>query len=103
MPLLNEYQIRMNRYDNRIYIAGGIYGGLRLVSHTKIKYRSEGKKEKLKIPGNYSLQDFKYGVMVRTGYRWINLFATYEVVPFFKEDKGPHLIPVTFGISLISL
>lgn len=103
VPLLNEYQIRVNRYDNRIYVAGGLYGGLRLGSHTKIKYRSEGKKEKLKVPGHYSLQDFKYGVMVRAGYRWINFFATYELVPFFKEDKGPHLIPVTFGVSLISL
>lgn len=101
VPLLAEFQIPVNHYNNRIYISGGMYGGIRLSSHTKIKYRSEGRKEKLKTPGHYSLQDFKYGVMVRAGYRWFNIFATYEVAPFFKEGKGPELNALTFGLTLI--
>mgnify|MGYP004702860929 CR=1 FL=1 len=103
LPLLSEYQIPVNQYNNRIYVSGGFYGGLRIGSHTKIKYRSEGKKEKLKTPGHYSLQDFKYGMMIRAGYRWINVFATYELVPLFKGEKGPRLTPVTVGITLINL
>ncbi len=103
VPLLAEFQIPLNHYNNRIYISGGLYGSFRLNSHTKIKYRSEGIKRKLKTPGHYSLQDFKYGVMVRTGYRWFNVFATYDLVPLFKDEKGPGLTPVTFGVTLISL
>ncbi len=103
VPFLSEFQIPVNHYNNRIYISGGLYGGYRLGSHTKIKYRSEGKKEKLKTPGHYSLQDFKYGVMVRAGYRWFNVFGTCELVPLFKEGKGPVLTPVTFGVTLIGL
>ncbi|SHF78568.1 Outer membrane protein beta-barrel domain-containing protein [Mariniphaga anaerophila] len=102
VPLLAEFQIPVNHYKNRLFISGGAYGGIRIDSHTKIKYRADGKKEKLKTPGHYSLQDFSYGLMIRTGYRWINLFATYDLVPLFKEDKGPELTPVTFGITLIS-
>jgi hypothetical protein len=102
VPLLVEFQIPVNHYKNRLYISGGAFGGIRLGSHTKIKYRLNGKKEKLKTPGHYSLQDFKYGLMVRAGYRWINVFATYELTPFFKENKGPELTPVTFGVTLIS-
>lgn len=102
IPLLAEFQIPLNHYKNRLYFSGGAFGGIRLGSHTKIKYRVEGKKEKLKTPGHYSLQDFRYGLMVRAGYRWVNVFATYELVPFFKENKGPELTPVTFGITLIS-
>lgn len=102
IPLLAEFQIPVNHYKNRLYISGGAFGGIRLGSHTKIKYRVDGKKEKLKTPGHYSLQDFKYGLMVRTGYRWFNVFATYELTPFFKENKGPELTPVTFGITVIS-
>jgi hypothetical protein len=102
VPLLAEVQFPLNHYKNRLYISGGAFGGIRLDSHTKIKYRVEGKKEKLKTPGHYSLQDFNYGLMVRAGYRWVNVFATYELVPFFKENKGPELTPVTFGITLIS-
>jgi hypothetical protein len=103
VPLLAEFQIPVSQYENRVYFSGGLYGGLRLSSHTKIKYRSDRKKEKLKTPGHYYLQDFKYGLMIRAGYRWINVFATYELVPFFRENSGPELTPVTFGITLITL
>ncbi|MDD2380325.1 MAG: hypothetical protein WCY58_01815 [Mariniphaga sp.] len=102
VPLLSEFQIPVNHYKNRIYISGGFYGGLRLSSHTKIKYRIDHKKEKLKTPGHYYLQDFKYGLMMRAGYRSIHLFATYEPVSLFRNSKGPDLTPVTFGITLIS-
>lgn len=102
VPVLAEFQIPVNHYKNRLYISGGGFGGIRLSSHTKIKYRADGKKEKLKTPGHYSLQDFKYGLMVRAGYRWVNVFATYELTPFFKENKGPDLTPVTFGVTVIS-
>jgi hypothetical protein len=101
-PLLCEFQFPLNHYRNRIYISGGVYGAVRLGSHTKVKYRTEGIKQKLKTPGHYSMHDFQYGLMVRTGYRWVNFFATYELVPLFKTDKGPELTPVTFGITIIS-
>lgn len=101
VPLLAEFQIPLDHYKNRIYISGGLYSGIRVGSHTKIKYRSEGKKEKLKTPGHYSLQDIKYGIMMRAGYRWINVFATYDLVPLFQENNGPELTPVTFGVTLL--
>lgn len=101
VPLLAEFQIPVNHYENRLYFSGGVFGAVRLGSHTKIKYRIDGKKEKLKVPGHYSLRDFKYGLMVRAGYRWINVFATYNLVPLFKDDLGPELTPFTFGITLL--
>jgi len=103
VPLLTEFQIPVNHYENRFYFSAGPYLGYRISSHTKIKYRIDGKKEKLKVPGHYSLHDFKYGLMIRTGYRRINLFATCELVPLFKKEKGPELTPVTFGITLLRL
>ena len=99
-PLLTEFQIPLNHYQNRIYISAGLYGNLRLSSHTKIKYRID-RKEKLKKVDHYSLQKFEYGIMIRTGYRWFNIFATYDLRPLFKEDKGPELKPITFGITLL--
>lgn len=100
IPLLVEFQIPIDHYENRIYFSGGIYGSYRLSSHTKIKYREE-RKQKLKTPDHFSLHDFKYGIMIRTGYRGINLFATYEPVPLFKKDLGPKLTPFSFGITLL--
>lgn len=100
IPLLAEFQIPINHYENRLFISAGPFVSFRLSSHTKIKYRSD-RKEKLKVPGHYSIQDLKHGVMIRTGYRWINLFATYDLIPLFKDNKGPEITPFTFGITLI--
>ncbi|MFW6257276.1 MAG: outer membrane beta-barrel protein [Prolixibacteraceae bacterium] len=101
VPLLAEFQIPINHYENRFYIAIGPYASFRLNTHTKIKYRSN-QKEKLKIPGYYSIPDFKYGLIFRTGYRRVNLFATYELVPLFHENKGPVLHPFTVGFTLLN-
>ena len=102
VPILAEFQIPLNNYENRIHLSTGIYGAYRLSSHTKIKYRVDRKKEKLKVPDFLSLNDFKYGIMFRAGYRWINLFASYDLVPLFRKDKGPELTPFTFGFTLVS-
>jgi hypothetical protein len=100
LPLLAEIQIPINNYRNRLYFSSGMYISYRIGSYTTTKYRAE-EKQKLKITDNYSLQNFKYGIMARTGYRWINFFATYELTPFFQEEKGPVLTPLTFGITLL--
>jgi hypothetical protein len=100
VPFLIEYQIPINNYKNRLYFSGGMYFAYRIGSYTKIKYRTDHS-EKLKITGNYALNDFRYGIMFRTGYRWINLFAMYELTPLFEENLGPAMNPVTFGITLL--
>jgi hypothetical protein len=100
LPLLAEIQIPINNYRNRLYFSSGMYFSYRIGSYTTIKYRAE-ERQKLKIISDYSLQNFKYGIMARTGYRWINFFATYELTPFFQKEKGPVLTPLTFGITLL--
>lgn len=102
LPLLLEFQIPINHYDNRMFISAGVMGSFRLSSHTKIKYKEE-EKQKLKVVDDFSLHRFKYSLMVRTGYRWFNVFASYDLVPLFKTDKGPELTPFTFGITLMQL
>jgi hypothetical protein len=101
VPLLAEFQIPINNYKNRYYISAGPYISYRVSSHTKMKYRTV-QKEKLKVPDQYSMYNFKYGMMMRTGYRWINVFASIEFTPLFKENLGPELTPFTFGFTLLS-
>lgn len=100
VPLLAEFQIPVNHFDNRIYISAGFLGSIRVNSHTKIKYRAD-QKEKIKTVDDFSMPRFRYSLMFRTGYRWFNVFATYDLVPLFKKDKGPELTPFTFGITLL--
>lgn len=102
IPLLIEFQIPVSHYANRIYFSAGVTGSKKLESHTKVKYRKDGKREKLKSPGDYSIRDYKVSGTMRIGYRWINLFATYDVVPLFEDRRGPVLHPFSAGIRLIS-
>jgi len=101
-PLLIEFQIPVGHYNNRFYFSTGIIGSLRLDTHTKIKYRADDKRKKLKEPDDYFLRDFRLSGTVRMGYRWINLFASYDLQPFFKDGKGPELYPFSIGVGLIT-
>ena len=102
MPLLAEYQIPVDHYRNRFYVSWGLFGGYRISSNTKIVYRIDRKRENLKTPDHFSLHDFRYGLMLRTGYRWLNLYTMYDLNPIFKKGLGPQLYPFTFGITLLS-
>ena len=102
VPLLLEIQIPINHTNNRMYFSGGLIGSKRMETHTKIKYRKDGKKEKLKSPGDYSINDYNVAATIRMGYRWFNIFASYDLVPLFEDRKGPELYPFSLGIRLIS-
>jgi hypothetical protein len=102
IPLLIEFQIPVSNLANHLYFSAGLIGSKRLETHTKIKYRIDGKREKLKSPGDYSIEDYRVSGTVRFGYRWINLFSTFDLVPFFEEFKGPKCYPFTVGVKLIT-
>lgn len=102
IPLLVEFQVPVRNYANRLYFSAGVTGAKRLETHTKVKYRKDGKREKLKSPGDYSIPDYKIAGTVRIGYRRINLFASYDLVPLFQDLRGPLVYPFSFGIRLIS-
>lgn len=102
VPLLAEFQLPVKHIANRLYFSAGINVARLLSAHTKVKYRSDNKKQKLKTPDDFSLYDFKFGGTFRIGYRWANLFANYDFTPMFEERRGPGLHPFSFGVRLIS-
>ena len=102
VPLLLEFQVPIHHSPNRFYVSTGLVGAKRLEAHTKIKYRKDGHREKLKSPGTYSIRDYKASGTIRVGYRGINLFANYDLVSLFEDRKGPELYPFSLGIRLIS-
>ena len=102
VPLLVEFQIPIEDYGNRFYISTGIVANKRLSTHTKIKYRKNNKKEKLKTPDDFYMHDVRVSAVVRAGYRWVNLFASYDLQPLFQENKGPAVYPFSFGVALFT-
>jgi len=98
-PLLLEIHIPTGR--KYIHLSGGLIGGVKIASNTKIKYEISGQKSKEKDKGDFNLAPLRYGATVRVGYRAIKLFANYYFTPLFSENSGPELYPFSIGLSLI--
>ena len=97
-PLLLEFQIPTG--NKRIHISGGVVGGIKLWSNTKIKYTVAGEKSKEKAKGDYNLTPLRWGFTARVGYRMLNLYANYYMMPLFKEGQGPELYPFSVGLVI---
>ncbi|WP_430816757.1 WG repeat-containing protein [Carboxylicivirga sp. RSCT41] len=100
VPLLMEFQIPTNRHRNSFYFSAGGIGGMRINSYNRIVYDDNEAPHKQKKKGSYNIQKFRYGAMVRMGYRAINLYGTYYFSTLFEENKGPELYPVSVGLSV---
>ena len=99
VPLLMEFQIPAGH--DKIFISGGVIGGLRLGSHTKVVYQKGGNKQKDKVRDDFNLASLRYGLHARVGYKFIKLYATYYPVALFQSDKGPEVYPFNVGIVLL--
>lgn len=97
-PFLLEFQFPAKKPDNRFFVSGGVIGGLRLSSHTKIEQFGN----KTKDHNDFNINPFRYGATFRIGYKDINLFATYYKMALFKGGRGPEMFPFTIGIGLIN-
>ena len=99
IPLLLEVQFPNKKRSKRVHIAAGVVGDLKLGSHTKVVYREDGNRQKDKEKGDFALRPLRYGLTMRTGYKALNLFATYYPQSFFEKGKGPELYPFTIGFT----
>ena len=102
VPLLFEAQ--SNRFTNRnsFHIAGGVSSGLRIGSHSKVKFeKPNGGTEKNKDRSDFDLNPFKLDATVLIGWGSVNLYGNYGLIDMFKVDKGPELRPFSLGIRLV--
>ena len=97
VPLLLEFQIPVNHNEGRLFINGGIIGGVKIGSHTKVKYGDTKDKDR----SGFNINSFNYAATARIGYKDICLFAKYNLTPLFQSGKGPDLTPFTIGISFL--
>ena len=90
IPVLLELNL-----PQRIFIAGGIYGGANINSNTKVKKSGDNIKESM----SYA-RTFYYGLTARVGYDSFYLFANYDLTNFFEDNKGPDVRQATIGIGI---
>jgi hypothetical protein len=96
-PLILETVTPLKYKAKRLTLGAGVIGSLNIGSHTKIK-SSDGKSKERR---NFNINPFKYDLTGRIGFGDLCIFVNYGMTPLFKEGKGPELVPVTAGISLL--
>jgi hypothetical protein len=100
IPLLFEIQLpKLSDSGKRPWISGGIIGSLKLSSHTKVVYTSNGDKKKEKNRDDFNLNALTYLFTVRGGYSNFYFYGNYSPVPLFQKNKGPELYPFDIGIG----
>lgn len=97
VPLLFEFQIPVNQREGRLYVNAGVIGGVKIGSHTKVKYGDNKEKDR----SGFNMNAFKYAATARVGYKDLGFFATYSLTPLFETGMGPELTPFTIGISFL--
>jgi len=99
VPMMLEYQTNGKSKVNSFHIGGGVVGGLRIGSHTKVVY-SDGGRQKDKERDDFNLAPFKVDAIAKIGWGKINLYGTYALTELFRENKGPQMYPFSIGICL---
>ena len=97
VPILLE--IHPFPYNQKLFIAGGVVGELKLYSQTKVVYNDNGEKRKEKDNGDFNINPLRYGYIVKMGYDDFGIYGIYYPVRFFEKDKGPELYPFSIGVS----
>ena len=59
-----------------------------------------GPERTIKYKGISRLNTVGYSPTLRFGYKSINIFAAYQLVPIFQTSHGPALHPISVGITL---
>jgi hypothetical protein len=103
LPVLLELQLPSHNNRKEFFISAGVYGSLRMGSHTKVVFNDTGNREKSKWREDLNLNGFKYGAMVRTGYKCIKIYAKCDLSQMFEAGRGPELYPWTIGVTLLQL
>lgn len=98
IPLLMEVQFPA-KSRNSLYVSGGVVGGIRMHSKTKVVYDDRGK-HKRKEKDSFNMIPFKADVTGRIGYRSMAVWGSYTLTQIFKGNRGPELHPYTIGIGL---
>ena len=122
VPVIFEFQTNNKSRLNSFHVGVGVVGGLRIGTHTKVKFENKNSSyylatplslptdpegwltsasKKMKNHNDFYLNPMKLDATVRVGWSCINLFATYSLTKMFRDNRGPELYPWTVGITLL--
>ena len=97
VPIMPYLAFKKGKFIEHFGFGG--YVGYRMGAHSKTKASARGKKEK--EYNNFYLNDFRYGLSLQLGINnFADLFVNYDLNQVFKDNKGPKVNGISFGIRL---
>ncbi|MFN8257484.1 MAG: hypothetical protein U0W24_17450 [Bacteroidales bacterium] len=102
VPLIFEFQIPVEHKKPGVFFGFGLVGSAKVLSWGKQNYWLDSDRIKIDRRSDYAMNTFRYGVTARVGFKYLKIFANYDLTPLFKEDRGPELYPVSVGLTLLS-
>ncbi len=95
IPLMVEFNT--SKYNkNSFHIGGGMVFNLKMGSRVKTKSDDF----KAKAHDDFNVRPVEFDARFQIGYGVLNLFTTYSLHGLFKDNEGPEIRPMTFGIAL---
>lgn len=98
IPVLFEVQFGRN---NNFFVNGGVIGGWRIGSHTKIKADDPQLKGKYKDHGNLGIRNLHYGYTLNFGYDHLAVSAVYYPQSVFRSGQGPQVRQFNIGLTIL--
>ncbi len=90
------------RWKNGLKIVPGFKVGYLMDS--KQKYKGDRYDEKIMVKEKTKtirqLQKWSYGVTLRVGYKFVTVYAYYQISDIFEKGKGPEISPVSLGLTI---
>lgn len=99
IPLMFQINTSKDKKKN-FHIAFGAIAGVRMGSKMKYKYDVLEGETDFKTKGRFNVNPFQLALTARVGFRGLGVFANFNVLPLFENDKSRVAKPLTFGASL---
>lgn len=89
--------------ESEVRVALGFKAGFNINSHTKYKgddLLDANASTKVKYSDLPNIENYRYGLVFRLGYKAVNLYGFYSLSTVFTDGKGPAIYPFSLGVSL---
>jgi hypothetical protein len=102
VPIIFEYQFPKKAARNkRFRVAGGVLASFTVNSYSKVVYTPYSAVFTEFNDDSFYLHQFRGGVTVRGGYKFVNVYANFYPTPLFDTSKAPTVYPVDAGLSIV--
>ena len=80
----------------------GVVGGVKIFEAYRLKYHADGQKTRENRNSGFNAEQFSADIRANIGFGGVNFYASYSMIPLFKENLGPQVYPYTIGISFVN-